>query len=213
MLAWLVVLSGPARRRLHPVGRAETVGVSRNCSIPITDSFASTEHAQLSSSAGRWLLRDLDSTNGTYVNEQRVVGCELLNGDVLQIGATHLLFCSLGRSRLGVRIDMAALIDEPDAPLGWLVPLVGEHQRNTLLLDDGMVLGSASSASVVFRDDFLSAEHARFEMNKDRWQLVDLGSTNGTRVNGVKIGCADLIDGDRVALGCLELIAKIVPWP
>ena len=51
----------------------------------------SRRHARLSFRDGRWVLRDLDSTNGTRVNGKRVVRCRLEPGDRLSLGSADLL--------------------------------------------------------------------------------------------------------------------------
>ena len=51
----------------------------------------SRRHARLSFRDGHWVLRDLDSTNGTRVNGQRVIRCRLEPGDRLRLGSAELL--------------------------------------------------------------------------------------------------------------------------
>jgi hypothetical protein len=73
-------LSGPLE-----IGRAES------CQVRLEDSYASLHHAKLSSRDGTWLIEDLGSTNGTYVNDRRVSApVEVHAGDVVRIGKTVL---------------------------------------------------------------------------------------------------------------------------
>lgn len=67
-----------------------TVGRSNGCGIPTTyDSYSSTLHARLYRSGGQIWVEDLGSTNGTYVNSERISQpARLAKGDLLQIGAT-----------------------------------------------------------------------------------------------------------------------------
>jgi len=67
-----------------------TVGRSNGCGIPTTyDSYSSTVHARLYRSAGQIWVEDLGSTNGTFVNSERITQpARLAKGDLLQIGAT-----------------------------------------------------------------------------------------------------------------------------
>jgi pSer/pThr/pTyr-binding forkhead associated (FHA) protein len=67
-----------------------TVGRSNGCGIPTTyDSYSSTLHARLYRSGGQIWVEDLGSTNGTYVNSERISQpARLGKGDLLQIGAT-----------------------------------------------------------------------------------------------------------------------------
>ena len=67
-----------------------TVGRSNGCGIPTTyDSYSSTVHARLYRSGGQVWVEDLGSTNGTFVNSERISQpSRLARGDLLQIGAT-----------------------------------------------------------------------------------------------------------------------------
>jgi hypothetical protein len=67
-----------------------TVGRSNGCGIPTTyDSYSSSLHARIYRSGGQVWVEDLGSTNGTYVNSERISQpVRLVKGDVLQIGAT-----------------------------------------------------------------------------------------------------------------------------
>ncbi len=67
-----------------------TVGRSNGCGIPTTyDSYSSTVHARVYRSGGQIWVEDLGSTNGTFVNSERISQpSRLARGDLLQIGAT-----------------------------------------------------------------------------------------------------------------------------
>jgi hypothetical protein len=67
-----------------------TVGRSNGCGISTSyDSYSSTLHARLYRSGGQVWVEDLGSTNGTYVNSERIAHpARLAKGDLLQIGAT-----------------------------------------------------------------------------------------------------------------------------
>jgi hypothetical protein len=67
-----------------------TVGRSNGCGIPTTyDSYSSTVHARIYRSGGQVWVEDLGSTNGTFVNSERISQpSRLARGDLLQIGAT-----------------------------------------------------------------------------------------------------------------------------
>jgi pSer/pThr/pTyr-binding forkhead associated (FHA) protein len=70
-----------------------------------------------------------------------------------------------------------------------------------------LTIGRAGDNTVVLaRDDFASARHARVEAQRDGLWIIDLGSTNGTLVNGDRIdGRRRLRDGDVVKVGDTEL--------
>ena len=78
----------PRRRELPPVlaGRV-LLGRSSACGLVFTDETVSRRHAELRIEHGVWMLRDLGSSNGTYVNGRRVVEAEVAAGDEIALGA------------------------------------------------------------------------------------------------------------------------------
>ena len=73
-------------------GRDELlVGRHDICDVVVGHPSVSRRHARLSFRDGHWVLRDLDSTNGTRVNGRRVVRCRLEPGDRLSLGSAELL--------------------------------------------------------------------------------------------------------------------------
>jgi pSer/pThr/pTyr-binding forkhead associated (FHA) protein len=91
------------------------------------------------------------------------------------------------------------------------VGTAGRRDRSTLLaLDWGagrgeLILGRHRACDVVFSDRTVSRHHARLVYRDGSWVLQDLESTNGTTVNGVRVGRCALRPGDRLALGDQQL--------
>lgn len=70
-----------------------TIGRALTNDIVLQDSYVSGEHALVASRDDTWLVQDLNSTNGTFVNRKPVRGeTPLTHGDVIQIGRTRLKF-------------------------------------------------------------------------------------------------------------------------
>ena len=61
------------------------IGRSSGCELVLADDTVSRRHAELFIEDGRWLLRDLDSSNGTWLNGRRIVEAEVRPGDVLHL--------------------------------------------------------------------------------------------------------------------------------
>ena len=79
--------AGSYRLKVEPlqIGRAEA------CHVRLEDRYSSQFHARLYPKDGGWFLEDLGSTNGTYLNRQRVQGTHALQaGDQIRIGRTTL---------------------------------------------------------------------------------------------------------------------------
>jgi hypothetical protein len=67
------------------------VGRHDACDVVVGHPSVSRRHARLRFRDGHWVLRDLDSTNGTLINGTRVVRCRLEAGDRLSLGSASLL--------------------------------------------------------------------------------------------------------------------------
>jgi len=71
------------------------LGRSRECEVRLPDADTSRRHAKILCAGNRFVLHDLASTNGTFVNGERIEQRELRPGDRLQIGANTVTFCQV----------------------------------------------------------------------------------------------------------------------
>ncbi len=70
-----------------------SIGRASDCTIPIKDRYLSRRHAEIISTDGAWVLKDLGSANGTYLNGNRVEqNTPLQTGDRIRLGDTELVF-------------------------------------------------------------------------------------------------------------------------
>ena len=75
----------------HKLSSALQIGRAAACHIKLDDTYVSNFHARLYPQNGTWHVEDLGSTNGTYLNRQRVSGAvEVQAGDEVRIGKTTL---------------------------------------------------------------------------------------------------------------------------
>jgi pSer/pThr/pTyr-binding forkhead associated (FHA) protein len=73
-------------------------------------------------------------------------------------------------------------------------------------------LGRATGADFVVDAALVSRVHCRFTLNEtNQLELEDLGSTNGTFVNGRKVGKALLTDGDKLTIGRVQFVVNAAP--
>jgi hypothetical protein len=75
---------------LPPDASAVTVGRSRDCDVVVGERTVSRFHAELRHGDGAWTVRDLDSTNGTWLNGARVREARVCRGDVLSLGGLRM---------------------------------------------------------------------------------------------------------------------------
>lgn len=88
----LVVLSGRHRGHRIPLSQDKVrIGRDHACEIILDDEAASRQHSEIVKDDTRFLLRDLQSTNGTFLNDGRVTEAPLQNGDRIGVGDTIFL--------------------------------------------------------------------------------------------------------------------------
>jgi pSer/pThr/pTyr-binding forkhead associated (FHA) protein len=92
--AFLMVSTGQAAGTVFPVTqRSLIIGRSIDADVWVNEQAVSYEHARLEQTEDNFTLRDLDSTNGTYVNGQRLVQeVVLVGGDSIRMGSTCFTF-------------------------------------------------------------------------------------------------------------------------
>jgi DNA-binding NtrC family response regulator len=82
----LVVLAGPEAGTEVPIGAAAEIGADSTCQIVLTDAAVSRKHVRVAIDAGRIVVTDLGSRNGTFVGEARIKEAEVGVGTVLRLG-------------------------------------------------------------------------------------------------------------------------------
>src|SRR3954469_18057491 len=94
LMSKIRIVNGPYRGREKSLSeKALTIGRDAEAGIQILDRSASRFHAEVFPVGGMYFVRDLDSKNGTFVNDEKVTDEELLReGDVIKIGSTELIY-------------------------------------------------------------------------------------------------------------------------
>lgn len=94
----LIPYSRPGAATLS-LGEFFTIGRDPNCHLTLNDPFVSTRHARIEIKAGRYVLRDLQSTNGTYLNGSRVGEAVLTENDRVRFGESVYIFAEKNQER------------------------------------------------------------------------------------------------------------------
>ena len=84
----------------------------------------------------------------------------------------------------------------------------GSQKETISVTKEPVVIGRLSTNDVVLSDPNVSRRHAELRRDGGRWTIVDLGSTNGTVVNGKLAREHRLNDGDKLTFGKTELVFK-----
>jgi len=94
-MAALIGMSGDVKGKTFPIDRdAITIGRSKDNTIPIDNPTVSVHHCSIIRDGDRYLLRDLESTNGTRLNSKEITESKLRPKDLLQVGSVEFLFDS-----------------------------------------------------------------------------------------------------------------------
>lgn len=87
----LSVVEGPLKGKSYELGDELTVGRAEKCHIVVDDTYVSQVHARFFADGETFVVEDLGSTNGTYLNRRRITSpAELSRGDRVKIGKTVL---------------------------------------------------------------------------------------------------------------------------
>jgi pSer/pThr/pTyr-binding forkhead associated (FHA) protein/tRNA A-37 threonylcarbamoyl transferase component Bud32 len=171
------------------------------------DPEISRRHARASRAAGGELtIEDLGSANGTFVNGERIDAPRKLElGDVVTMGETVLTVTDVsGRAPEPTRMGVAAPTRLGAAAGEHLLVVEGKAKGRRLILGDEFVIGRAASGEGRLDDDpELSRSHARLARDADgQWTVEDLGSANGTFVNGAPVSERQALEvGDSIRVG------------
>jgi ABC-2 type transport system ATP-binding protein len=223
----LAIIEGSEAGREFPVTKQTVIGRDPAADLVIADSGVSTKHASFVPADGGLTVQDLGSRNGTFVNDQRLSASQLLQpGDRVQLGSTVLEVRGEAPPPAPAAAPAASAPPPPvnrprEIPtLPILVFLEGAWAGSEMPVGTQLVVGRDPGASNVVLDQEteLSRRHAAFSPAGTGLTVTDLGSTNGTIVNGYRIeGTVALNTGDRVQLGStvieVRLAGEIVVAP
>ncbi|MFI9822192.1 FHA domain-containing protein [Streptomyces sp. NPDC052013] len=162
--------------------------------IVIDDARVSWHHAVLHANGGHWTLKDTHSTNGTYADGSRVHARDVGPGTVIRFGSAtdgpRAVLAAPARNRPSA-VSHPALTHTFRQPTS-VRPLPTRTVR----------IGRAADNDLVVDDLIVSRHHAELHVHVDgTYEIVDLGSHNGTYLNGVAVDRADIGPGDIVGIG------------
>lgn len=80
--------------------------------------------------------------------------------------------------------------------------------EETYVLDGNVELGRSGKNAIMINDPYISSKHARFFVRSGKYYMQDLGSTNGSFINGGKVEgeAVALSNGDRIHMGQLDFL-------
>ena len=201
------------QQELFKISGRHVIGRDPGCDFRVSSDGVSRRHAKLELRKGRLLVTDLGSSNGTFVNGQRVVERVLGMGDEVRFDLESFRVqgpVDLGRTAAGPAAGAATRVRSAAEDAGMTVasgPAVrlevaaGIHTKSFALTNAHYTVGRAPGSDIELSDDSVSSRHARLEETAAGWRLTDLQSTNGTFINERRIDNAELKPGDRLLFG------------
>jgi pSer/pThr/pTyr-binding forkhead associated (FHA) protein len=193
-------------------GDVVTIGRGENNQIVINSPKISRNHARIEWSGERFTIRDLGSSNGTFINGQRVESMPfpLKDGDEITLERFPIKFEAAAIARVVQDIFGMATVPAVgrfhEAPKVFLKVIAGpDIGQEFEIVGEVLTIGRVSkmaSWEVCLNDRTVSRPHSRIEKNGSSYFLIDLGSANGTTVNGLfAIEPVMLNEGDVIGIG------------
>lgn len=209
-MARLIMRRGPNMGMIyHLNGEIVTIGRGSKNDIIIHDNEISREHCRLVRDADDYLLEDLNSSNGTFVNAQRVTrpwaltsGCYVELGDAIAFEYERLepsVHTPANETETRLRQPKPEAVPEYFS----LHMASGPETGRVYTLAQPLVkIGRDLTNDIIIQDPEVSRFHARLRRVGSAFQIEDMGSTNGTRLNDVLVTRATALENnDAISLG------------
>lgn len=202
----ITIRMADGRGQRHRLSRQPlTMGRDPGCDIHFDLDNVSRQHAHVQWTEHGCEIRDLDSRNGVWVNDERVSRKFLQPGDRISLGRdmpgihsiTFELVTEAEHEHEHRREERSSVDDSSGTSLGML-PLAGRN---------AMVIGRDPRCHLPLDSPLVSRQHARIDPGPQGSYIVtDLQSKNGTFINGRRVTRAALRPGDRIRIGPFKFI-------
>jgi pSer/pThr/pTyr-binding forkhead associated (FHA) protein len=179
-----------------------TIGKNPSNSLMIDDETICDFHAEISNTSDQLSILNKSSSPSLWVNNKLVEKLTMLNAeDVIKLGRIELEL-----------IDPKALLNKTKAKKfvdtnlssGWVIHSKASWlDQKTFPIDSKVVIGRDPECDITLRLEHLSRKHLELEVRGGHLYIKDLGSSNGTFLNGQKITESEIKPGDKIKLDVL----------
>ncbi len=199
-------------------GATASIGRSENNDIQIAERHVSRQHAIINFRDGVFMISDLGSANGTFVNDRRLTEpFPLAHGDVIRLYVPILNFSAIvtEEDQESARKTGTLIVPTLGGGEAKLIATAGPQEGTEFpLLQDSVTIGRATQDTawdIALQDRAVSRPHCRLSRKANGWTIMDLGSVNGTRLNGTNVTAEPrpLKDGDVVSVGESMLLFRL----
>src|SRR6266540_2207615 len=200
----LEVRSGSARAQARP-DQPLVIGRERGCQLVVDDPLVSRRHAEVVFAEDGWLLRVLGSRNGTFVEGQRSAYVAVTDGGEVRLGNAEqgpiVRFAFVHRDPAEMTQDGADSSGALAVPAVSVRMPTAEHEAA-----ERIRIGRGAGNDIALTDLKASRNHAEVRRTGEVHEVVDLGSRNGTFLNGRQVRRSVINPGDRVSVGRHEFV-------
>ncbi|WP_181779932.1 FHA domain-containing protein [Pseudonocardia pini] len=193
-----IVVGG--RRLPVPAGRPFVIGRGPEADLDVGHPRASRRHVVVELTAQGWLLTDA-SRNGTWVDGRRVTSLPLAGPVSVRLGDTDDSAVVEVRPAPHTPTESAQLPPPGLAGPADVLARQGGETSVRHVLTTRLTVGRLPDNDVVLDDLLVSRRHAELHRTGPSWRIVDLGSGNGTFVNGTRITSAEIGPRDVIGIG------------
>ncbi|MBN1679413.1 MAG: FHA domain-containing protein [Anaerolineae bacterium] len=211
--------SGELREYVLAEGATATIGRSPNNQIAIPERHVSRQQAVISFRDGIFMISDLGSANGTFVNDKRLTDpFPLAHGDIIRLYVPVLKFSAIVTEEEHEQAKITGTLIVPAGSGGkptLYITSGPQEGAEIVILTPTLKIGRATRNStwdISLQDRAVSRPHAEIKLSDDgEWIVTDLDSANGTIVNGVPVVANDphpLLDGYVITVGETTLLFR-----
>jgi thioredoxin reductase (NADPH) len=207
--AKLVVVSGPAAGRSLVLMGPARVGAGGDCDLILNAPGIAARHILINVTP--WGFR-AEPLAAMVVNGAPSQARILTHGDEIKIAGTELRFAIESQNVESDNVEPTSNYVKSDNAVGELVFIAGLGKDQKIPLGDAqLIFGTRADCTWVMTDPLVSSVHCAVSRNGNEFVVTDLGSTNGTILNGVRINKGTTLrPGDLIALGGHVMEARLM---
>jgi ABC-type multidrug transport system ATPase subunit len=208
-----LVLEWEGNSLLLQDGQTAVIGRSKSADVPLDNKRISRQHLTISNDSGRWIAKDISSSNGTFLGGRKVTSVEISSDSILELGGeggvavTLTLVGAKGSQHINFdsrnNKERTGFFSTKDITLEQITSAISRR----VSLGTRYKIGRDDSCDLTLSDLMVSKYHAEIVMLAGgSYEIVDLSSANGTFVNGIAAKRKHLEEGDIISIGRSQFV-------
>ncbi|MEM7801944.1 MAG: FHA domain-containing serine/threonine-protein kinase [Chloroflexota bacterium] len=216
----VVSYKGQVQRVYPPLIENETIIVGRQSGADIIlsgpERYVSKEHCVIEVSQSEVTVKDLNSTNGTFLGNERLSPNKVYTWEESQdinLGVYKLSLKYISNKSLSDTLAETAAFDEPTMIQGrYILKCPGGSPAELPLLADPIIIGRLPTCDLVLTNARVSKRHCRIESKNGEALITDLQSTNGTYMGDTRLPPNQAVPWDEtstIRVGDFQILIEI----